>query len=44
MQSKGRARAKTGGALFVILRDEPDFESAALNKEEYNNYEYMEKV
>jgi hypothetical protein len=44
MQSKGRARARTGNAQFVLLRDEFDFEAFASNKEEYQNYEFMEKV
>jgi len=44
MQSKGRARAKTGNVLFVVLSDEKDFEEYSKNKEEYNNYETMEKV
>lgn len=45
MQSKGRARAKGGNALFVILRDDDlSFEEFSKNKEEYDNYEYMEKV
>ncbi len=44
MQSKGRARARTGNARFVLLRDEFDFEAFASNKEEYQNYEFMEKV
>ena len=44
MQSKGRARAKTGNALFVILEDEADFERFSSNKEEYRNYDYIEKV
>jgi hypothetical protein len=44
MQSKGRARSKTGDALFVLLRDEAGFEQWAKNKEEYLNYEAMETV
>lgn len=43
MQSKGRARAKTG-ARFVILHDETDFNQYSANTEEYRNYEEMEKV
>ncbi len=44
MQSKGRARAKEGKALFVILRDESDVDVSMTNTEEYKNYEEMEKV
>ncbi len=44
MQSKGRARAKEGKALFVLLRDESDVDISQKNSEEYANYEYMEKV
>ncbi len=44
MQSKGRARVKTGDALFVLLSDEKDLEEYSKNKEEYKNYEIMEKV
>ncbi len=44
MQSKGRARAKTGDALFVLLDDAKDFEEYSKNSEEYDNYKYMEKV
>ncbi|CAF1273759.1 unnamed protein product [Rotaria sordida] len=44
MQSKGRARSRKENALFVLFRDEPEFEEFRLNKEEYENYEYMEKL
>ncbi len=44
MQSKGRARAKEGKAMFVLLRDECDVNARMKNTEEYDNYEYMEKV
>jgi endoribonuclease Dicer len=43
MQSKGRARAKEK-ALFVLLHDENDIDEFINNKEEYKNYEYIEKV
>ena len=43
MQSKGRARAKTG-ARFVILRDESNINEFTVNNEEFRNYEQMEKV
>ncbi|CAF1193375.1 unnamed protein product, partial [Adineta steineri] len=42
MQSKGRARARD--ALFIILRDEPDLKTFQMNNDEYENYEYMEKM
>jgi len=44
MQSKGRARAKKEKALFVLLSDESNVEEYSMNKREYENYEYMEKV
>lgn len=44
MQSKGRARAKNGKALFVLFRDESDPSSWGKTNEEFENYEYMEKV
>ncbi|UJR36873.1 hypothetical protein I4U23_029586 [Adineta vaga] len=44
LQSKGRARKLGGNALFVVLRDEATPESYALNKEEYLNYECIEKL
>ncbi len=44
MQSKGRARAKERKAMFVLLRDECDVNARMKNTEEYDNYEYMEKV
>ena len=43
MQSKGRARAKTG-ARFIILHDESNAEQFAQNKEEFRNYEELEEV
>jgi len=42
LQSKGRARAKN--AEFVLFHDEADWEERAINKKEYNDYKYMEKV
>jgi endoribonuclease Dicer len=44
MQSKGRARAKDGEALFVLLRDESDVDISLKNSNEYEDYKYMEKV
>ncbi|CAF4312506.1 unnamed protein product [Rotaria sp. Silwood2] len=44
MQSKGRARARKEKALFVLFRDESNPEEYSLNKEEYQNYEFMEKM
>ncbi len=44
MQSKGRARGKKGKSLFVLLNDENNLEAFSKNKEEYQDYEYMEKV
>ncbi|CAF4697295.1 unnamed protein product [Rotaria sp. Silwood1] len=44
MQSKGRARARNENALFVLFRDESTVEELSLNREEYQNYEYMEKM
>lgn len=44
IQSKGRARAKDTQALFVVLNDEQDLEAFSKNKDEYENYEEMEKV
>jgi superfamily II DNA helicase RecQ len=44
MQSKGRARAGQGNASFVLLGDESNFEEFSKTKEEYRNYEDMEKV
>ncbi|CAF1053013.1 unnamed protein product [Adineta ricciae] len=44
LQSKGRARAQTGNALFIIMRDEGDYETFAKNSEEFENYTHMEKM
>ena len=44
LQSKGRARAREGKASFILFRDESDVEEYSSNREEYQNYELMEKV
>ncbi|CAM4788781.1 unnamed protein product [Rotaria magnacalcarata] len=44
MQSKGRARARSKNALFVLFQDESTFEKYSLSNEEYRNYEFMEKM
>ncbi len=44
MQSKGRARGKTGKSLFVLLNDENNLDAFSESRKEYEDYEYMEKV